>query len=317
MKTISIIIISTIVSVLCFAQTTTQKPNLKATGNTTTATNSKTSKKAEKKFEPLPLPTPAPTPIPPPESPWTRELVLSGDFFQNSATSTQWDDLKLGYNFSEQVSMLLEWGYSGLLQPKNSSDAQIWDPEISLGFDIPLSPKQNKSQWNFQAGTSLVLPASPDSVKNSLIAGFSVNLGFQWKRGPWTVINSNNAYVYSFQYQPTTFPDNPISDSVSAPVPIQPSNSLTYVSTSQLFRVAYAFTPKISGKIDTWYNMDFNGNVLPNELVKLSSTVGYAVTPGFSVFTGLATSTRVDQNVTPGLLSYDSTAFRLGVDIKF
>lgn len=271
-------------------------------------------------MQPLrPLPKYSYYPKPPPINPWLLDFLAFTDLNQKPSLSRQWEELRFGYTFDQEVSFYLDWGYSGLLSPKNSTDAEIWDPEFLLQFTIPLSSKRSPSEWDLLLGTSLVLPASVDSVSNNMLAGFSAMAGFQWKKGKWTLTNWNRAYVYAYQYQPSTLPDPNSGDASDGPATTTPvqSKSLTYVFTAQRLRLMYDYNDKISGKVETWYNMSFSGGPLPAEYLQIFSTVGYYLTPHFRVFTGFTTFTEVDQAAKPSLFTADATGFRLGFYLKW
>jgi len=273
---------------------------------------SKQKSKAEdpKKLKPIPIVVE--------ESPWILNLLSFVDLYQKPSTNKQWEEINFGYQFSEQTSLYLDWGYNGLLQPQNATDAEIWDPELILGFKIPLSLSKNNSDWYLLVGTSLLLPASLDSVKNGLLAGFSAYLGFQWERGPWTLISKNMAYVFAYQFQPVTLPDNPSGDTGDNQMQVNAqSSNLTYVTTLQMLRLTYKFNEKVSAKLETWYNMFFSGGVIPTETVQLISTVGYFFTPQFRVFSGFTTGTEVDKGAGPSLMTAASTGLRLGFYLKW
>jgi hypothetical protein len=258
----------------------------------------------------------------PTENPWILNLLSFVDMYQKSSLNRQWQEINFGYNFTEVTSLCLDWGYNGLLQPQSATDAEIWDPELLLKFKIPLNSKWSPSRWYAVTGTSLVIPASYDSVNNGMLAGFSANLGFEFEQGPWSVVNKNSAYVFAYQFQPTTLPNTAGSDNSDnlTPVTIQTPSSgadLNYVATQQVLRVVYAFNPQLSMKLDGWYYMFFNGGPQPTETFQVISTIGYYLTPHFRLFTGFSTSSEIDKAARPALFTTDSTGFRVGFFLKW
>ena len=255
----------------------------------------------------------------PKSDPWIHNFLGFTDIFQKPNLSKQWEEIKFGYNFNPETSLWLDWGYSGLLAPHNRTDAEIWDPEILLDFKLPLRSSKSQNQVSLLTGTSLVLPASPDSVDSSLLAGFSTNLGLEVDAGPWTFLQTNKAYIFAYQTHPVDLPDVPgisLGDSTGLVAVPSSSTQLTYVLTQQMLRMAYKFTDKISGKVEFWYNMSFVGLPLPVETVQFLSTIGYYFTPHFRVFSGFTTSSEIDKGAGPALFVADSTGYRIGIYIQ-
>ncbi len=251
----------------------------------------------------------------PPPSPWILNFTSLVDLYQSPLKSSLWEEFHFGYSFKPWVALLLDWGYSGLINAQNASDASVWDPELLLSFKIDLSAARSRTHWYLLSGTSLVLPASASSTQNNMIAGYSASLGLQMNHGPWSVVNANAAYVYAYQTQPVVPEQLPPEDTGSdqAPSPVTPTkNELTYVATLTMLRLSYDFTKEISAKVEFWYDMYFNGGVLPVETVQMLSTVGYYITPNVRVFTGITTSAEVDKGGKPPLFNYDTSALRGG-----
>jgi hypothetical protein len=256
-------------------------------------------------------------------NPWILNFLSYVDLYQKNELDNQWQELKFGYKVLSQLDVYLDWGYSGRIQSTPMSYSEIWDPEIFFDYRIPLTSEKNLEQWNLLTSASIVTPAAGSTINSNLISAESASVGVSYHLDRFTIVESNRGYVSFYTDAPTFIPFFQTEDGSNSIVGVNPDSVLNtspshvYYNTSNMLRFVYEPTDKISGKIETWLNMAFDGTDNVPQRVLVVATAGYFLTPHLRVFGGLTSNTQIDKAKKPPLFTPETTALRLGFYLKW